>query len=444
MQRAEIRDGGALLGSALGEVAELARDVHRAVAGRVFGLLGPRVAPVRVLHDAISATAYGSARLGVRSLPAMTGAVAAQLSEPSTASVHDTARGHFLLGALNGFWGDRLAAERASLASVVGLRTHEGRVRRRPGNVAHDAGAEATGRLVVFAHGLCENDRFWSLGAQRHYGERGLTYGSLLRDERGWTPLYLSYNTGLHVSESGRQLADYLEALVSAWPVPVDEIALVGHSMGGLVIRSAAHQAAARELAWVPALRHVVGLGVPHLGAPLERFANVGTHALARLPETRPFAAWLNRRSVGIKDLRYGAVVEADWFGHDPDERLMDRCTPATLLAGVAYSMASATLSRRPDGLLGHDLLVQHVSAHGTGPRRPLENVRPAEPIPMVRSQAHSRRIDFEVDRLFHMGGKHHFDLLGDPLVYEQLRSWLAGADGAAPASATPAVGADE
>ncbi|PZS14081.1 MAG: hypothetical protein DLM57_15280 [Pseudonocardiales bacterium] len=412
MRGDEVRDTGALLGTALGELADIAADVHSSLAGRVFGLLGVPASPVRAMHDAIAAVAYGSARLGVRLAPAAVGTVAGALSNPAAESALDAARGRFALGAINGFWGDRLAEQRPSLAPPMRLRTHEGRLRRAPANVVHDVGDGATGRIVVFLHGLCENDLSWWLGAEKNWGDRGVTYGSLLCDADRWTPLYLSYNSGLHISANGRELAGQLDELATGWPVPITEIALVGHSMGGLVARSAGHQGAALGQAWVSALRHIVGLGAPHLGAPLERFVNAGTHSLARLPETRPFATWLNRRSVGIKDLRYGAVLEDDWLGVDPDERLRDRCTAATLLPGVAYSCASATLSRHPRGLLAHDLLVAHSSSTGNG---------------------RTRRIDFDPDRSFHMGRKHHFDLLGDPLVYDQLRRWLAGADGAAP-----------
>lgn len=420
MQPAEMRDGGALLGTALTELTELTRDVHRALAGRIFGLFGSAAAPARVLHDAIAATAYTGARLGTRLVPAAAGAIAAETATPSIEAYGDTPRGHFALSALSGFWGDRLAEERAALAPALRLRSHDGRLRRVPGNLVHDIG-EPTGKLVIFLHGLCESDRFWWYGAQKCWGDPSTTYGTLLHDERSWTPLYAHYNTGLHISENGRQLAGYLETLVDEWPVPITEIALVGHSMGGLVARSAAHRAEEHDLTWLAALRHVVGLGAPHLGAPLERWVNAGTHAMARLPETRPIATWLNRRSAGIKDLRYGAVVESDWAGVDPDERL-DRCTPATLLPGVAYSMVSATLSQRPDGVLAHDLLVEHVSAHGTG-----------------RPNA-VRRIEFEVDRLVHVGRRTHFHLLNDRVVYERLRAWLDGADGAA-APAAEGVG---
>lgn len=417
MQPAEIRDTGALLGTALGELTEMARDVHKAVAARLFGLLGPAAAPVKLLHDAISATAYGSSRLSAKVLPIVVGFVAAETTKPGTQSCHDTTRGHFTMSAINGFWGDRLAEQRASLAPALSVRTHDGRLRRLPGNVVHDLDDAPTGKLVIFVHGLCENERYWWFGAERNWGDRGVSYGSLLREDRDWTPLYLHYNTGLHISESGRVMAGYLETLVDEWPVPVTEIALVGHSMGGLIVRSAAHQAAALELTWVEALRHIVGLGAPHLGAPLERWVNARTRAMAKLPETRPFAVWLDRRSVGIKDLRHGSLIEDDWTGGDPDDPL-DRCTAATLLPGVAYSMVSATLARNPDGPFAHDLFVEHISAHGTG-----------------RPDA-TRRIEFEVDRLFHVGRRTHFHLLSDPVVYEQLRSWLDGADGAAAATA--------
>lgn len=407
MRSDELRDAGSLAGTALDEIAELAHGVHGAVARRVFRLIGPVAAPVRLMHDGIAAIAYGSTRLGVRYLPALGGRVAGTVHGPSAESAHDVPGGRVVIGAISGFCGDRMAERQPALAPLLRIRLHEGRLRRLPATLAADAAESdaATGRLVVFLHGLCESDRCWSFAAERRWGDRGCTYGSMLRED-GWTPLYVNFNTGLRVSANGRELAEHLEQLIDVWPVEVTDIALVGHSLGGLVARSAAHQGNELGLHWLAALRHVVGLGTPHLGAPLERFANWGAHRLARMPETRPFAAWLNRRSVGIKDMRYGALLADDWFGHDPDELLIDRCTPARLLPGVAYSVVSATLSREPHGLFAHDLFVQHGSAHGIG---------------KVRS------IPFEHERTFHVGGrKHHFDLLADPLVYAQLRDWLS------------------
>jgi pimeloyl-ACP methyl ester carboxylesterase len=405
MRGDEARDTGALVGTALGEVAEVVRDVHKALARRLFARVGAAALPARLMHDGISAIAYTSTRVGVRVIPAAIGLAAMAKIDPAAPSVHEDPRGRFALGALNGFWGDRLAEQRPALAPPMRIRVHGGQLRKDPANVVHDVADIATGRIIVFLHGLCESDVSWSFRAVKTWGERTVTYGSLLRDERGWTPLYVAFNSGMHISANGLDLAQQLDAIVSDWPVPVTDVTLVGHSMGGLIARSAAHQAAELGLPWVTSLRHLVGLGAPHLGAPLERAVNKGTHAMAKLPETRPFATWLNRRSVGIKDLRHGALVEADWSGFDPEDHL-DNCTDVAFLPDVAYYAVSATLSRRPESRLPFlgDLLVDHASATGNGPRR---------------------RLDFEVERSLHVGGKHHFHLLGDPAIYKHLRDWL-------------------
>ncbi|PZS29747.1 MAG: hypothetical protein DLM58_14965 [Pseudonocardiales bacterium] len=405
MRGDEARDTGALLGTALGEVADLVRDVHRAFAGRLFAKAGGAALPVRLMHDGISTIAYTSTRVGVRVIPAAIGFAAMAKIDPAAPSVHEDPRGRFALGALNGFWGDRLAEQRPALAPPMRIRAHGGQLRHLPANLVHDVADTATGRIIIFLHGLCESDVSWSFRAVKTWGDRTVTYGSLLRDERGWSPLYVSFNSGLHISANGHTLAEQLEAILAEWPVPVTDVTLVGHSMGGLIARSAAHQAAELGHSWVTSLRHLVGLGAPHHGAPLERVVNKGTHAMAKLPETRPFATWLNRRSVGIKDLRHGALIEADWAGRDPEDHL-DNCTDVAFLPDVSYYAVSATLSRQPTSRLPFlgDLLVDHASAIGNGPQR---------------------KLAFEVERSLHVGGKHHFHLLGDPVIYRHLRDWL-------------------
>ncbi len=298
MQPAEMRDGGAVLGTVLGEIAEIARDVHHALASRLFGLLGPVALPARLIHDAIAATAYGEQPPRRASTAAVAGAVAAAQPghRPPSPSRHAARplrdqRAQRVLG-------DRIADAATALAPVMGLRTHDGRLRRVPVNVVHDVEAP-TGRIVVFAHGLCENDRFWWYGAERNCGDRDVTYGSLLRDEQGWTPLYLHYNTGLHISENGRLLAG-LPRIAGRQMAGAGHRDRPGRALDGRPDRPLRRAPGRRhDLVWVKPLRHIVGLGTPHLGAPLERAVNAGTHPLARLPETRPFADYLNRRSVG-------------------------------------------------------------------------------------------------------------------------------------------------
>jgi pimeloyl-ACP methyl ester carboxylesterase len=232
----------------------------------------------------------------------------------------------------------------------------------------------------------------------------------------GYTPLYVRYNTGLHISDNGRRLSELLDRTVSDWPVPVEEVVLVGHSMGGLVARSAIHYGQRDEACWTGVVRHVFCLGSPHLGAPLERAANAAGHALARLPETRPLAKLVNGRSVGIKDLRFGSCVEEDWCDCDPDEFLHDRCTEVPFLDCATYYFVGASLARDPEGLAARlvgDLLVQFPSAAGRGRRR---------------------RIPFEIDAGYHVGGANHFQLLNHPAVYDQLVRWLGRAPRELPA----------
>ncbi len=221
-----------------------------------------------------------------------------------------------------------------------------------------------------------------------------------------FTPVYLRYNTGLRISENGRALARLLDELLAAWPCGVAELVLVGHSMGGLVARSACHYAELEGRRWTDAVRHVFCLGTPHLGADLEKGVNALGWALGRLPETKPIETFLNARSVGIKDLRFGSCIEEDWRDCDPDEFLRDRCREVPFLPDANYYFVGATLSDGPLGALLGDLLVRLPSASGKGNGR-------------------GRSIPFEVDKGHELSGLNHFDLLNHPAVYEQIRAWI-------------------
>jgi pimeloyl-ACP methyl ester carboxylesterase len=382
----ELKAAGELAGEALGGAGAIVRDVQRGVAARVFGLLGWGAAPVRVAHDGISTAVHSSVRAGLRAVPRGGGRALALSAPPGAPRLADTPGGSFALGAINGMWGDRLARDHAALALGFDLRV--------------DGAREPGAKIVVFLHGLCETDEAWRLGG-------GPTYGERLREDLGHTPVYARYNTGRHISDNGRALSAALEALVEEWPVPVDELVLVGHSMGGLVARSACHYGERDGRSWIGELRHVVCLGSPHLGAPLERAAARGAHWLRRLPETEPLARLLTARSAGVKDLRYGACLEDDWDGLDLDAWGPDGCGEVPFLPGVSYCYVGATVARDKDSPLGRivgDLLVQFPSASGDGPRR---------------------RLAFELENGLHVGGANHLQLLNHPRVYEQLLRWL-------------------
>ena len=400
MRSREMVGLGQLAGDVLGRSGSTIGEVHRAVSGRVFGALGLLGQPVRLMHDGIATLAYGGVRGAMRLVPRAAVAPVARALPATGRAMADSPAGSLALGALNGMLGDKLLASHPELALELTVRRN-GRAVETDSQGLRRAFPDAGPRLAVFLHGLCETEGAWRMGSTPPFGSR-------LRDELGYTPLYVRYNTGLHVSDNGRRLSEVLEAVVNAWPVDVAEIVLVGHSMGGLVARSACHYGECSGANWIGPVRHVFCLGTPHLGAPLEKAANLAGWALTQLPETRPFGALVNARSAGIKDLRFGSCVEEDWCDCDPDEFMRDRCSEVPFMPTATYYFIGATISHRSDDPLGvvvGDLLVTFPSASGNGRRR---------------------HIPFELDNGRHVGGLTHFGLLTHPSVYEQIRAWLA------------------
>jgi hypothetical protein len=267
---------------------------------------------------------------------------------------------------------------------------------------------DATGKILVLVHGLCMSDLRWTRNAHDH--------GAALARDLGYTPVYLRYNSGLPVARNGREFSGLLEQLVGNWPVAVDELSIVAHSMGGLVARSAHHYGTLARLDWPQRLCKLVFLGTPHHGAPLER----GGHWIDSLLEwsafSAPFARLGRVRSAGITDLRHGNVLaEGRGSGRrrtaGPRARVGARI-PLPLPSDVAcYAVAASTGKRRGDlgdRLLG-DGLVPVDSALGNH-REPAFDLA----IPLPR-----RWLALQTG---------HLDLLSSTEVYTRLRRWLGEA----------------
>jgi len=370
------------------------REVHGAVAGRFHGINdringgGPTVS--HRLHDGIAKLVYGGIRCGFKA--GSTGLRAASRAGLG-ADVEATSQGRFVRAAVNGLIGDRLRDEGSNFAFDMGVRVGGRDIALDREGVAA-AYPQATGRLVVFVHGLSENEAYWNRAARpRTEARRELpdkrSYGERLRED-GWTPVYVRVNTGLPIAENGVAMAAVLDRLVQAWPTDVRRIALVGHSMGGLVLRAACAVTTDSASPWTDLVTDVVCLGTPHLGAPLERVVNKGVAAMGRLPESAPFARILEYRSVGILDLRHGLASDVQ------------------NLPNARYRLVAATLTRSPRsvtaGTIG-DYLVPYASALGR-PRRGEEMFPGAETL--------------------HVPLCDHFDLLNHDAVYAAMREWLA------------------
>jgi pimeloyl-ACP methyl ester carboxylesterase len=407
MQRSDIRAVGRLAGEASSVLTTLVRGMHTGIAGRVFGSIGPPAAPTRVIHDGIAQAIYGGVERGLRGATHAVGAVAAEVwGDDTDEALESRPAPAAFMAAVNGLYGDELTERENPLAGAMDIR-HRGKPVAPTADSLAAAFPMATGRVVVFLHGWCLNERYWFRRPREDAQPTdSRSYGERLHDDLGFSPVYLRYNTGLHISVNGRRLVEILDELHGQWPVPITELVLVGHSMGGLVARSACHYGAQQQHGWTDSVSHVVCLGSPHLGADLEKGVSVASWALARLPETRAIATFLNSRSDGVKDLRFGACLDEDWRDADPDEFLRDRCNEVPFLPHATYHFAAATVAPPLLGMIAGDHLVRSQSAAGRG---------------------NSRRVPFDADQGLTLTGLNHFDLLNHPVLYAKLRDWLTG-----------------
>ncbi|MBL39549.1 MAG: permease [Xanthomonadales bacterium] len=388
-------------------VTDLVEDVHHAVL-RVPGIRA--VAP--------DSRTGGITGFVYRSIHGVTGLVGSGLDLAFTRVVPRLVSGlepprpsptrEQFLAILNGVLGDHLAATDNPLAIRSSMRRVGRPVALDPESLA-EAWPEASNRLLVTAHGLCMHDGYWRLEDKDRSGqESGLPES--LAASYGYSTVDFYYNTGRHISDSGRDFAEMLERLVANWPVDVEQLVILGHSMGGLVARSAAHQGLEAGQAWPATLKKIVFLGTPHHGSPVERAG----HGIDRVLGVTRYSAPFNRlgkiRSAGITDLRHGNIIETDWATHGRFDHAHDTRSPARLPAHVECFAVAATLDEAPDSARARhfgDGLVPVPSALG-------QHRDPAFELPI---KIHNRFVATETG---------HLDLLRCPDVARQVHAWLA------------------
>ncbi len=379
-------------------VADLVEALHTRIAHAPTRLGGPIVGGA---VNGITGLVYQSIRGVTRAVGGGIDVVLAKLA-PMLGQMESSPAREALLAALNGVLGDYLAATGNSLAISMQFRCAG-----KPLPLTREALAARLAppqsKLVVLVHGLCMNDLQWARGGHDH--------GAALARDLGFTPVYLHYNTGLHVSTNGQAFAAQMAQLLAAWPVPIEQLVIMAHSMGGLVARSAVHEAAQAQLAWPRQLRQLVCLGTPHHGAPLERGGHWIDLLLEKTPYTAPFARLGRIRSAGITDLRHGCLLDADWQARDRLAHGVDPRHPVPLPQGVqCYAIAATTGSAAGDletRLLG-DGLVPLASALG----------QHADPCFALAFAPANQFISYDTG---------HLDLLDSAPVYQRIRRWLDG-----------------
>jgi len=390
------------------------RGISRMVVDAISGSIGLVEAmhmniarkPTRLAGAIVGGALNGTTSIVYKSIRGVTRAVGGGVDlalgavAPALGQIESSPAREAVIAALNGVLGDYLVETGNPLAVPMHLR-REGK----PLEVTREGLAAATrvpsSKVLVLVHGLCRNDRRWERDGHNH--------GAELARDLSYTAAYLNYNTGLHISTNGRAFAQMLEELVAAWPVPLNEVSILAHSMGGLVARSAHQYASVAGHVWPRKLRKLVFLGTPHHGVPLERAGHWFELLLEKTPYTAPFALLGRVRSAGITDLRHGYLLEEDWKGRDCSADRSDSCRSLPLPRRVQCYTIAASIgdapSPRRDQLIG-DGLVPVASALGD-------------------HRDSRRRLAFPRSHRWTARGTSHLGLLCSGQVYERIRGWF-------------------
>jgi hypothetical protein len=394
---ADLRGATRLAADATLGLADLVEAMHARVAS-VPGRTGP--AQTSGITGLVYKSIRGVTRLVGGTVDGVLGLLQPMLQPPAADSpgapqalqAAPTREREAVLAALNGVLGDHLAATANPLAITMRLR-HQGRALTLQRDALQAALPAATGRLLVLVHGLCMNDLQWQ--------REGHDHGAALAQELGYTPVYLHYNSGLPVHANGLALAQQLQDLLQAWPVPLQRVVLLGHSMGGLLIRSALHQAAAPGQAWPAQVDDAIFLGTPHHGAPLERAGHWIDIVLGLTPYAAPLARLGQIRSAGITDLRHGALLPPQADGSVAHVPLPQQPRCHAVAASTGAQPGALKDRWLGDGLVPvHSALGRHVDSH--------------------------QQLDFAPERQVLLQGLGHMALLSSPEVMVHLRRWLA------------------
>ena len=399
LRESDLRGAVRLATDATTGLTDLVEAMHERIA-RFPGLPAPapdgRTAGITGL---VYKSIRGVTRIVGGSLDALLGLLAPALGPQDSSAEREA-----IVAALNGVLGDYLAASNNPLATTMALRSGGHALPLEKAALAARL-PNAGGSVLVLLHGLCMSDLQWS----RATSAGSHDHGAALARELGFTPLYLLYNSGLHVSINGHALAQLLERQLDAWPQKVQRLVLLGHSMGGLLARSALHYATQAGMQWPARVSDIVFLGTPHHGAPLERAGHWVDIVLGATPYAAPFARLGKVRSAGITDLRHGNLLDEDWVGRNRFARGPDRRQPLPLPGSVRCFAAAACIGAQSDDVKGHllgDGLVPMSSALG----------RHTDPV---------RTLEFPEDRQWVGYGMNHMELLGRVEVFDKLKQWL-------------------
>jgi pimeloyl-ACP methyl ester carboxylesterase len=403
----DIQGLGQLVVDATLGITNMVETMHHTVLHLPKPLGKVRSGPPPGLHGVVYKGLQGSSALVYGLVRRVTSAVghgldsAVEHLHPERDPAHSSRARTVAVSILNGVLGDHMQAHGNPLTLGMTWR-RDGQVLEVSRAALAATIAQPSGKILVMLHGHCMNELQWQRNGHNH--------GAVLSAANGYTPMYLRYNTGLHISKNGRALAHMLEQLVAQWPTAVQEICVVGYSMGGMVARSAFHYGGKARHTWVQYVHKLFFVGTPQHGSMVEQAGNLIDKAL----EVSPYSHALSRlgkiRSAGTTDLRHGNLIDEDWAGHDRFAHARDRRQLSQLPANVKCYAIAAMIAKEPSEVWGQlvgDGLVPVKSALG-------------------KHRDHNRALHLlpQHQRVYY--GMNHLGLLDSLAVCEQLQEWIA------------------
>lgn len=408
MDGKERRGAANALGAAINEVSGVVEGMQKAIEAPFAKLAGRESlwSPTQSADLSPRANVHRMIR-GISSVATSgIGWVAEATTPPDAASLGTDVRSAGILAGLTSAFGDNLRSAQNALAQPMSVRVNGQVIALDPDALA-SAFPKATGTIAVFVHGLASNDYRW--GGEESFGAK-LEREELLDLTSSVT---LTYNSGAYIYQNAEDFDELMSALIENWPAPVNELILVGHSMGGLVIQGAADIAAKKQSPWRELVTTVFYLGTPHRGSTLEQFSNAAVGLLNISSYTRPIYELGNRRSAGIKDLRRGTIHEDELDPDDLELRDLARHHSPADLPNANYHLVLTRVLSDKWGVvrdIAGDSLVAVKSAKG-------------EPDKSARTQL-PRSTIHEIDGLNHVKLQTHDD------VYAVIKGVLSNQDG--------------
>lgn len=322
------------------------------------------------------------------------------LLSPVIGNIKTSEKKEIILSILNGVIGDYLEEKDNPLKIDMQFRYQRKKIKINSKSLK-EVYPNINGKILLMVHGSCMNDIQWT--------RKNQNYGEVLSKELNKTLVYLNYNSGKHISTNGKNLSELLENLIENWSVPVEEIIIISHSMGGLVTRSALHYGQQEQKSWTTFIKKTVFLGTPHHGSHIERKGNYLDLILESIPYTKPFAKLGKIRSAGVTDLRYGNLVDEDWQKNDRFELKTDQRKHIQLPKKIQFYSIAAVIGKETNSIknkiLG-DTLVSVKSALG-------------------QHKKNNKNLHFKKENTFIAYENNHSDLLSNSKILDKLKTWL-------------------